>query len=301
MTSPHVTGIPQSGIFALGAPAHVYLEFDRTDAATAESLIGAAVAATDALASVRALNVVIGFRPELWADVTVSKTPSALHGFNEPVAGPDGFTMPATQRDVVIWIAGAAYDMVFDASQGFISALAPVGHLASNVHGWHYHENRDLTGFVDGTKNPMPTEAPRLVLLGHGCSAGGSVLLLQQWMHEPRWRELPPAEQEAAIGRTIDTDDELSPRPETSHVARTDQDTFGHILRRNTAFGTAERHGTMFVGFSATQKVLADMLDSMAGHGGTRDALTLYTTPVSGSYYYIPSLRQLQHWLPPND
>ena len=50
-----------------------------------------------------------------------------------------------------------------------------------------------------------------------------------------------------------------------SHVARTDQDEFGHIFRRNMPYGTIADHGTMFVGFSADQKRLSRMLDSMAG------------------------------------
>ena len=67
------------------------------------------------------------------------------------------------------------------------------------------------------------------------------------------------------IGRTKIDSAELTDRPDTSHVARTDQDDFGHIFRRNTAFGSVREHGTMFVGFSAEQRPLAVMLDSMAG------------------------------------
>jgi porphyrinogen peroxidase len=36
------------------------------------------------------------------------------------------------------------------------------------------------------------------------------------------------------------------------------------------------------------------MLDRMAGaEDGIRDALTLYTTAVSGSYYFVPSVEAL--------
>jgi putative iron-dependent peroxidase len=51
----------------------------------------------------------------------------------------------------------------------------------------------------------------------------------------------------------------------------------------------------MFVGFSATQGPVAAMLESMAGHGGgTRDALTRYTRPLSGAYYFVPSVEGLR-------
>ena len=92
------------------------------------------------------------------------------------------------------------------------------------------------------------------------------------------------------MGRTKDDSTELDPRPEDSHVARTDQDDFGHVFRRNMPYGTVHEHGTMFVGFAASQEPLQRMLESMAGIGGPRDALTRYTTPLTGAYYFVPSV-----------
>jgi porphyrinogen peroxidase len=37
------------------------------------------------------------------------------------------------------------------------------------------------------------------------------------------------------------------------------------------------------------------MLESMAGvHDGIRDALTNFTTPLTGAYYFVPSLAALR-------
>ena len=59
-------------------------------------------------------------------------------------------------------------------------------------------------------------------------------------------------------------------------------------------YGMVTEHGTMFVGFASNQRPLADMLDGMAGLGdGPRDALTLYTHPLTGAYYFVPSLQSL--------
>ena len=58
---------------------------------------------------------------------------------------------------------------------------------------------------------------------------------------------------------------ELENKPADSHVARTDQDEYGKIFRRNMPYGNVGDHGTVFVGFSADQKRLARMLESMAG------------------------------------
>jgi putative iron-dependent peroxidase len=60
-------------------------------------------------------------------------------------------------------------------------------------------------------------------------------------------------------------------------------------------YGNVENHGTMFVGFSSEQTRLSRMLESMAGLvNGTRDALTKYTIPLSGSYYFVPSVESLR-------
>ena len=50
--------------------------------------------------------------------------PSGLTGFDAPMVGRDGYTLPATQHDVVVWLAGAAYDVVFDLSRGIVASLA---------------------------------------------------------------------------------------------------------------------------------------------------------------------------------
>jgi putative iron-dependent peroxidase len=128
--------------------------------------------------------------------------------------------------------------------------------------------------------------------------ARGTVLLLQQWVHDAAaWEALSEAEQEAVMGRTKPESIELDPRPADSHVARTDQDTFGHVFRRNMPYGTVSDHGTIFVGFCAAQQPLMAMLESMAGvHDGVRDALTRYTRPLSGAYYFSPSVAAIRRF-----
>src|SRR5262249_40841766 len=143
-----------------------------------------------------------------------------------------------------------------------------------------------------GTENPSLIDAPELVLVGDGKpGAGGTVLLLQKWTHDAEaWESLPVVQQEGVIGRRKLDSVELDDKPADSHVASTDQDRFGKIFRRNMPYGTVTEHGTMFVGFSADQRPLAAMLESMAGLGeGSRDALTKYTHPLSGAYYFVPS------------
>lgn len=287
---------PQTGIFALGTASHAYLEFDLSASAGGLSAVTRVAALREPRTTIGGVNLVAGFRPELWAMVAPDAAPTGVTGFNEPLTGSAGYTLPATQHDVVVWLAGAAYDVVFDLSRGVVTALAGEAVLVHEMVGWPYHRDLDLTGFIDGTENPTLVEATAMALIPRGLPGeGGSVLLLQQWEHDATaWDGLPVQSQEAVIGRRKTDSAELDPQPPTSHVARTDQERFGKIFRRNIAYGSVAVHGTIFVGFSASQQTLTGMLDSMVGRtGGPADQLTSYTRPLTGAYYVIPSAERL--------
>jgi putative iron-dependent peroxidase len=287
---------PQTGIFALGTMSHAYLELDVRPGADARELVRLVASLREPRTTIGGVNLVAAFRPELWASVAPGASPIGLTGFNEPIVGADGYTLAATQHDVVVWLAGAAYDVVFDVSLGVLSALASHATLAHEVVGWPYHRDLDLTGFIDGTENPTLIEATATATVEPGAPGeGGSVLLLQQWEHDAaNWIALSAAEQEQVIGRRKVDSEELDPRPDTSHVARTDQDRFGRIFRRNIGYGTLTEHGTIFVGFSRDRGRLDAMLDSMAARGGGgRDRLTDFARAVTGAYYFVPASEAL--------
>ena len=205
--------------------------------------------------------------------------------------------MPSTQHDALVWLSGSAYDVIFDMARSVVRDLAGHASLRDETSSWPYRHDRDLTGFIDGSENPTLLDAPIASLLPEGVpGAAGTVLLLQKWKHMvTEWEALPIDQQERTMGRTKLDSIELENKPSDSHVARTDQDEFGHIFRRNMPYGSVQDHGTMFVGFSADQQRLSRMLDSMAGLvTGTRDALTRFTQPLTGSYYFVPSVESLR-------
>ena len=283
---------PQTGIFALGTASHAYLELRAVSGEKAVELVSAVASLREPRTTMGGVNLVAGFRPSLWRSVAPDDAPRNLHDFSEPVVGSDGFAMPATQHDCVLWLSGSSYDVIFDLARGALAALAEIAGLAEETASWPYRHDLDLTGFIDGTENPTLIEAAGIALVPEGRpGAGGSILLLQKWLHDaPAWEALSLEAQEQIIGRTKADSEELDPKDPDSHVAKTDQDRFGKILRRNMPFGTVSQHGTMFVGFSGEQHPLHTMLESMAGlHDGVRDSLTRFTTPVTGSYYFIPS------------
>jgi putative iron-dependent peroxidase len=283
---------PQGGIFALGTSSHAYLEFDALARQRGRGLVDAISSLREPWTTMGGVNLVAGFRPELWREVAPDDAPPDVEGFNEDVVGVDGFVMPATQHDAVLWLSGSAYDVIFDTARAVIASLRDRASVAEETSSWSYRYDLDLTGFIDGTKNPTLIDAPEVALIPEGSpGAGGTILLLQKWEHDARaWESLSVGEQERVMGRTKLDSVEFEDLSDESHVGSTDQERFGEIFRRNMPYGTVTDHGTMFVGFARAQRRLSAMLESMAGlTTGTRDALTRFTHPLTGAYYFVPS------------
>ena len=69
----------------------------------------------------------------------------------------------------------------------------------------------------------------------------------------------------------------------------------GEMVRRSTPYafhdGTV---GLYFMGFCREQAPLRERMEAIYGmNGQPRDALTDYSTPASGSYYFAPSVETL--------
>lgn len=116
-----------------------------------------------------------------------------------------------------------------------------------------------------------------------------------------RWDRLPQQRQEAIIGRTKQTSEELAAdqRPVTSHVSRVDLSENGQglkILRQSLPYGSVSGiNGLYFIAYCARLHNIEQQLLSMFGErDGKADAMLQFSQPVTGSYYYAPSLTQLQ-------
>jgi porphyrinogen peroxidase len=171
----------QSGIFALGNPSHAYLEFDVVDGRNRRDLVAAISSFREPQTTMGGVNLVVGFRPELWSEVAPNDAPAGIKGFNDNLVGVEGFVMPATQHDAVLWLSGSAYDVIFDVSRRAIAELNGLASVAEETSSWPYRHDRDLTGFIDGSENPTLIDAPEVALIAEGNpGTAGSVLLLQK-------------------------------------------------------------------------------------------------------------------------
>jgi putative iron-dependent peroxidase len=297
---------PQPGIFGEGTSAHLHLEWhirpsvSTTDLRTALCL---ALGLAEETVTVGGVNVVLGFGANAWEGLSDVR-PRELTAF-APIEG-DGRRAPATQADIWLWLHGSSSDVIFDNALEASRALATVADVSLEQFGYRYRDSRDITGFIDGTENPRSWEAYDVALIPEGePGAGGAYALTQRWIHDlEHFETLSVEEQEGVIGRTkpasIELDDDV--KPPTSHIARVVIEEDGdelEIYRRSVPyFGVAE-HGLHFVAFSRERRRFDLMLGRMFGvdGDGLHDRLTDFSTPVTGSYWFVPALDDLRRAL----
>jgi putative iron-dependent peroxidase len=248
-------------------------------------------------------NIVVGFGATLWQWLEPDAAPDSLSPF-EAVEG-EGRRVPATQHDLWVWTHGTGEDVELDVARAVAAALAPIATLALEQPGFVYRDSRDLTGFIDGTENPPVETATEVAIIPDGePGAGGSHVITMRWIHDlAAFHALSVEDQEATIGRTKPDSLELDPKPPTAHIARVVIEEDGEeleIYRRSVPYGTVGEHGLYFVAFSADRSRFTRMLDRMFGRtgDGLHDRLTDFTRPVSGSFYFAPSLEDLERCLP---
>ena len=163
---------PQAGIFALGTSSHAYLEFDLLQPSKGKELVSAISAVREPRTTTGGVNFVIGLRPELWRGVAPADSPAGITGFNSEIRGVEGFVMPGTQHDALVWMSGSTYDIVFDMARSVIRDLAGQASLGQETSSWSYRHDRDLSGFIDGSENPSLLDAPIAALVPEGVGCG---------------------------------------------------------------------------------------------------------------------------------
>jgi putative iron-dependent peroxidase len=290
--------MPQHGIFAQGTVAHDFLEFDLRPGVG----LGALRELRQPAVSAGGVNLVLAFGPALWRRLAPAHAPASLRPFSSIVAS-DGRTAPATQHDVWLWINGSTPDVVFEHARSAAKTLEEAATLAAEQPCFVHRDSRDLTGFIDGTANPQLLDAPIVALVPHGQPGeDGSHVMAMRWVHDlDAFEALPVPEQERVFGRTkadsVELDD--AAKPPTAHIARVEiHDSEGEelpIYRRSVPYGNVHEHGLYFVAFSADLQRYDTMLSRMFGTApdGLHDHMTMFTRPVSGAYYFAPSLTLL--------
>ena len=251
------------------------------------------------------LTCVTGFGAAVWDRIAGTDKPAELHSFREIKAGPRHAV--ATVGDVLFHIRAVRMDLCFELASQIMSRLGQAVTVASEVHGFRYFDDRDLIGFVDGTENPTGAAAARATLIGHEdpAFAGGSYVIVQQYLHDVAgWNALPVEEQEKIIGRMKLSDIELADdsKPSSAHNALTTiTDADGEeiqILRDNMPFGTVGdgRYGTYFIGYARSPATIEQMLTNMfvGSPEGNYDRLLDFSTAITGNLFFVPAVPLLE-------
>lgn len=165
-------------------------------------------------------------------------------------------------------------------------------------------------GFIDGTGNPPNEAAQRAAAIvpDGEPGAGGSFINAQRSVHDlEAWNKMSIEDQEKVFGRTKPDSKRLDPQPEFSHLSHVELHEGGsagsdpslpkrgELVRRSAPYafhdGTV---GLYFMAFCKDQAPLRERLRAMyAADGGVRDRLVDFTNPVSGSFYFAPSVEVL--------
>lgn len=299
---------PQSAIIAADGPLGLFLVLHlkpgaETAVRQSAALLPDLLQEIGATAPEAQLVGTVAFGPALWERLSTTR-PRRLHPFT-PLDG-GKLHAPATGGDVLLHLHSARADLNYLTAQRFLAPLRPWISHAEETPAFRYLDARDLTGFIDGTENPSEAaERREVALIGEEDAdfAAGSYVIAQRYVHHlERWEHMPPQEQEGIIGRSKPDSVELNDtrKPATAHIARVVIEENGEeleIVRHSLPYGSAAGDsGLFFLAYARDLTIFDKMLRRMFGLSGDglHDRLMEFTEPVSGGYFFAPSLEQLQ-------
>ncbi|WP_028456133.1 Dyp-type peroxidase [Chitinilyticum litopenaei] len=301
---------PQSAILPAASSHAIFLLLRRRLGRRADSKLAAYLsgipAASKALHEMQPdthLMSAIGFSADFWPELFGRERPAELRAF--PHIPGAIHPAPVTIADLFLHLRAERADVLHDFASNFLDDvkdwLEPVEVTAA----FRRREGRDLTGFVDGTENPELAERAGVALVGDAdpAWAGGSYVHIQRYVHRMEaWNKLPVLQQEAIIGRTKASDEELpdDDRPRTAHISRVVIEEHGaelELLRQSLPYGVpGGDRGLYFVSYCRTPRHFEKMLARMVAptDDGRVDHLLNFSRAVTGGAFFVPSIERLQ-------
>lgn len=213
-------------------------------------------------------------------------------------AGANGIEIPSTPAALWCWLRGTDRGEIFHRSRQIEALLEPAFVLEHAIDGFSYDKNRDLSGYEDGTENPVDDAAIEAALVqdqGPGLD-GSSFVAVQQWLHDfDTLDAMSMSERDDTIGRHISDNEEFDEAPESAHVKRAAQESYqpdAYIVRRSMPWADDMEAGLMFIAFGRSFEAYEAILHRMIGkEDGITDALFTFTRPLSGAYFWCPPVK----------
>ena len=206
-------------------------------------------------------------------------------------------SLNATPGDLWFWLRGDDMGELLHRGRAIEVIAKPAFKLHHVVDGFKYGHGMDLTGYEDGTENPVDDDALQAALMTGESEKmdGSSFVAVQQWLHDlNHFEELSAIEQDHVIGREKASNDELDDAPASAHVKRVEQDDFdppAYVVRRSSPWIENQQSGLMFLSFGHSFDAFEMQLSRMVGEDdGISDALFTFSKPITGNYYWCPPL-----------
>jgi porphyrinogen peroxidase len=211
--------------------------------------------------------------------------------------------VPSTPGILWCWVRGDDLGDLLHLTRKVQKALSPAFAVRHVVDAFRHAlgesgHGRDLTGFEDGTENPVGEAAEVAAFVrgqGDGLD-GSSFVAVQQWVHDlDAFEALGDEERDHSIGRRLADNEEIEDSPVSAHVKRTAQESFeptAFILRRSMPWMMSMQAGLMFVAFGQSLYAFEAQMRRMAGEDdGVTDALFGISRPVNTAFFWCPPMR----------
>jgi putative iron-dependent peroxidase len=212
-----------------------------------------------------------------------------------PAVSAPGAAFPSTQGALWAFLGGPDAGAILQRGRALAAQLGDSFRIDEDVPSFQYAVNRDLSGYEDGTENPVGDRAVETAILaGAGAGLdGSSFVAVQRWIHDLAALErMPQQKRDGLIGRKQDTNEEMEDAPPSAHVKRSAQESFdppAFMVRRSMPFGNIGEHGLYFVAYGASLDRFERVLRRMAGlDDGVVDGLLRFSRAVTGGYYWCP-------------
>lgn len=237
--------------------------------------------------------IVVGFGKSLLQALNVQL--DKLRTF--PALSAHGIDIPSTQHAMWCWLRGDDRGELLYQTNALIEALAPALSVVQITESFRYKDGHDLTGYEDGTENPVEQAAVDAAIDTQ--APGGSYAAVQHWVHDLKgFKARPQEEQDHVFGRRLSDNEELDDAPESAHVKRAAMEDFepeAFVVRRSMPYIDGDEAGLVFLSFASTLDFYEMQLRRMIGlDDGITDGLFSFSRPTTGGYYWCPPIEHGQ-------
>jgi len=205
---------------------------------------------------------------------------------------------PSTQSALWCWLRGQDRGDLIHQTLALQNQLGAAFEIDDVVDSFKYADSRDLSGYIDGTENPVGEDAVKAAIVKNADASldGSSFVAVQQWVHDlNHFNSFTQDEQDNIFGRRKSDNEEFDGAPVSAHVKRTAQESFdpeAFVVRRSMPWCDASDEGLVFVAFGHSFVAYEALLKNMMGlEDGIVDGLFRFTRPVTGAYYWCPPMK----------